>query len=68
MCEHDPLPEPRLPPLCDHCAVEILDFLYGLITVFESRYGDQIRRYYDERSRHNLIQPEQDQPADDPPF
>ena len=60
--------ELRLPPLCDDCAVEILDFLYDLITVFESRYGDQIRRYYDDRSRYNLIQPDQNRPAEDPPF
>lgn len=68
MCEHDPLPELRLPSLCDDCAVEILDFLYDVLTVFESHYGDQIRRYYDDRSRHNLIQPEQDLPPEDPPF
>ena len=68
MCEHDPLPELRLPPLCDDCAVQILDCLYDLLTVFESRYGDQIRRYYNDRSRHNLIEPDQNRLADDPPF
>lgn len=68
MREHDPLPELRLPPLSDQCAVEILDFLYDILTVFESRYGDQIRRYYDDRSRHNPIEPDQNRPTDDPPF
>ena len=68
MCEHDPLSELRLPPLCDECAVEILDFLYDLLTVTESHYGDQIRRCSDDRSPHNLIHPAQYRPADDPPF
>jgi len=71
MCEHDPLPElPELPlpHLCEDCAVEILDFLYDFLTVFESRYGDQIRHYYDDRSDHNPIEPDLNLPADDPPF
>ena len=68
MCEHDPLPELPLPHLCEDCAVAILDFLYDLLTVFESRYGNQIRSYYDDRSCHNLIEPDHNRPADDPPF
>ncbi len=68
MCENDPLPELRLPLLSDGSVVEILDFLYDVLTVFESRYGDQIRRYYHDRSRHNLIEPDRNHPADDPPF
>ena len=68
MCEHDPLLEPRLPPLSDESVVEILDFLHQLLTAFESRYSPQVRRYYDDRSRHNLIEPDRNFTADDPPF
>jgi hypothetical protein len=68
MCEHDPLLEPRLPPLSDEAAVEILDFLHAVLNAFESRYSAQLRRYYDDRSRHNLIEPDRNVTADDPPF
>lgn len=68
MCEHGSPCEPRLPPLSDQAVVEILDFLHHVLTVFESRYSDQIHRYYDERSRHNLIEPDRNPTADDPPF
>ncbi len=44
-----------LRPLSDEAAVEILDFLQVFTTDFETRYGEQIRRYYDERSRHNIV-------------
>jgi len=57
-----------LPPISDESVVEILDFLQAFILGFESFYGSQIRRYYDERSRDHLIQPERPNPLDDPPF
>ena len=59
MCKHDSPCQPRLPPLSDEAVVEILDFLHEILTVFESRYGGQIHHYYEERSRHNLIEPDQ---------
>ncbi len=68
MCEYDPPPMPPLPPLTDEATVEILDFLHTVIDRFESRYASQIRRYYDDRSQHNLIEPEHHIPTDDPPF
>jgi len=68
MCQHDLRCEPRLPPLSDEAVVEIHDFLHHVLTTFESRYGDQIYRYYDDRSQHNLIETDQNLPADDPPF
>jgi len=58
----------RLRPLTDEAAVEILDFLQVFTTDFENQYGYQIRRYYDDRSRHNIIQDHPSEPADDPPF
>jgi len=57
-----------LRPLSDEAAVEILDFLQVFMTDFENQYGNQIRRYYDERSRHNIIQDSPSEPTDDPPF
>ncbi|MBM4416267.1 MAG: hypothetical protein FJ035_08545 [Chloroflexi bacterium] len=68
MCEHDPTPELQLPPLTDEAAVEILDFLCDLLTAFENRYSAQVRRYYQDRSCHNLIEPDRNRAADDPPF
>lgn len=68
MCEHDRLAELLPPPLCDDCAIAILDFFYELLTVYESRYGDQIRHYYDDRSDHNPSEPDLNLPDNDPPF
>jgi hypothetical protein len=68
MREHDSPCEPPLPPLSDEAVVEILDFIHGVLTVFESRYSEQLRRFYDDRSRHNLIEPDRNLTADDPPF
>lgn len=68
MCEHTAPPEIGLPSLSDEAVVEILDFLYEVLTVFESRYGDQIHRYYQDRSQHNINGPERNLPLDDPPF
>ena len=58
--------DPR--PLSDEAVVEILDFLQVFTNVFENSYSNQIRRYYDERSRHNIVQVNLAKDADDPPF
>lgn len=60
----------RIPtrPLSDEAAVEILDFLQVFMTDFENRYGGQIHRYYEERSRHNLVQNALGETTSDPPF
>ena len=60
----------RLPPLSDEAAVEIRDVLYDFIERFESHYSAQIRRFYHERSAHNIVQhhPLPRAPEDDPPF
>ena len=57
-----------LPSISDEAAVEILDFLQVFTNDFENRYGDQIRRYYDERSRHNIVRSNPCVANDDPPF
>ena len=68
MCSDPPYQCLPLRPLSDEAAVEILDFLQVFIINFESRYGDQIRRYYDQRARHNIIRVNPSVPTDDPPF
>lgn len=57
-----------LPAISDESVVEILDFLQVFVVAFESFYGRQIRRYYDDRSRANLIRPDPTVPLNDPPF
>lgn len=57
-----------LPQLSDKAAAEILDFLQVFTNNFENRYGNQIRRYYDERSRHNILQTNPASDTNDPPF
>lgn len=54
--------------LSDQAAVEVYLFIEQLLLLFESRYGQQISRHFDELSQHNLIGPEFDLPPDDPPF
>ena len=55
-------------PLSDETVVEILDFLHLFMTDFENRYGGQIHRYYEDRSRHNIVQDNPCVTIDDPPF
>jgi len=57
-----------LRPLSDEAVVEILDFLQVFTTDFENRYSGQIRRYYDERFRHNNVQANPFKNADNPQF
>ena len=57
-----------LPQLSDDAVVQIHDFIYHFLDLFEARYGDQIHRYYDERSAHNMIQFDPPPDTDDPPF
>lgn len=54
--------------LSDEAAVEILNFLQVFTLDFETRYGDQIRRYYDEHAEHNIVAHKPGAVADDPPF
>lgn len=57
-----------LPRLSDEAAVELYLFVEHLFLLIESRYGQQIRRHFDDRDRHNLIGPGLDSPSHDPPF
>jgi hypothetical protein len=60
----------RLPPLSDEAVVEIFDFLGDFLRLFETHYGGQIHRFYEDRSFNNLVHPDPSSqtPDDDPPF
>lgn len=60
----------RLPPISDEAVVEIHDFLYDFIDLFESHYAAQIHRFYEDRSFNNLVHPDPKPhpPDDDTPF
>jgi hypothetical protein len=57
-----------MPRLSDTAAVQIHDFIAQFLDLFEARYGDQIHRYYDDRSAHNIVGAEPTPDLDDPPF
>ncbi|NMM37051.1 MAG: hypothetical protein HHJ09_05985 [Glaciimonas sp.] len=54
-----------LPPLSDEAAVEILDFLGVMFQIFETRYANQIYRYY---QTSNIVRPHPSTTTDDEPF
>jgi hypothetical protein len=61
----------RAPQLDDAAVVEIHAFLEDLMLRFESRYGPQMRRFYNERDRRNRTQYElklNHKTDDDAPF
>ena len=58
----------QLPRLSDEAVVQIHLFINQFLDFFEARYGDQIHRYYEERSQNNLIEPHWHSDIDDPPF
>jgi len=57
-----------LPRLSDNAVVQIHDFIHHFLDLFETRYGDQIHRYYADRSAHNMIRPDTPPSIDDSPF
>lgn len=48
--------------------MQIHDFIYFCLELFEARYGDQIHRYYQDRSRDNLWEPQDPPDWGDMPF
>ena len=64
---HDPADIP-MPGLSDDAVVQIHNFIEHFLDLFEARYGDQIHRYYEDRSAHNLVGSEPVPDLDDPPF
>lgn len=50
----DYIPQPR-PQLSDEAAALLLDFLYDLITDFESAYASQIRRHHQAEAADHAV-------------
>lgn len=57
-----------MPRLSDDAVVQIHDFIGHFLDQFEARYGDQIHRFYEDRSAHNVVSTEPPHSIDDPPF
>lgn len=62
--------EIRLPTISDDAVVEIHDFLNDFLCLFESHYGAQIHRFYQQHSRENLnhLKAHTRPAEEDPPF
>lgn len=59
-------PTISMPRLDDEAVIQIHDFIHQVLDLFEARYGDQIRRFYEDLSGQDVL-PGFDC-ADDPPF
>jgi len=57
-----------MPRLSDDAVVQIHAFIAHFLDLFESRHGDQIHRYYDDRSAHDIVGAEPMPDLDGPPF
>ena len=57
-----------MPRLSDDAVVQIHDFIAHFLDLFEARYGDQIHRFYQDRSAHSIVRAEPPPDIDDPPF
>ena len=53
---NDYIPQPR-PELSDQAAALVLDFLYHLVTDFESAYAHQIRRHHQAEAADHPVHP-----------
>jgi hypothetical protein len=62
-----PLPSTiSMPRLDDDAVIQIHDFIHQVLDLFEARYGDQIRRFYEDLGGQDML-PGIDN-LDDPPF
>lgn len=59
-----------MPQLSDDAVVQIHNFIEHFMNLFEARYGDQIHRYYQDRSvqTHRIADTGAVPDIDDPPF
>ncbi|MFZ4535939.1 hypothetical protein [Propionivibrio sp.] len=60
----------NLPTLPDEAVIEIQDFLFEILELFETHYGRQIQRFLDDYSASNIVysNPQANLTEDDPPF
>lgn len=69
MSTHHHTPEHLcLPRLSDDAVVQIHDFIHQILDLFEARYGDQIRRFYEDLGGQRDSGPNGSPKLDDPPF
>lgn len=58
-----------LPTLGDEAVVEIRNFIEHMLDQFDLHYATQVRRFYEDRAEHNMLDRPRPPPADDdPPF
>jgi hypothetical protein len=55
-----------MPRLDDDAVIQIHDFIHQVLDLFEARYGEQIRRFYENLVGQDML-PGMDN-EDDPPF
>ncbi len=60
----------NLPSLPDEAVIEIQDFLFQILALFETHYGRQIQRFLDDYSGDHIVysNPQASLTDDDPPF
>ena len=60
----------KLPSLPDEAVIEIQDFLFEMLDLFETHYGRQIQRFLNDYSCDNIVHssPQNRMTDDDPPF
>jgi len=58
----------NLPVLPDEAVIEIQNFLFEILDLFETHYGHQIQRFMRDNSYDHMITKTPNLPLDDPPF
>ena len=60
----------KLPSLPDEAVIEIQDFLFEILDLFETHYGRQIQRFLNEDTCDKIVHssPQTRMAEDDPPF
>jgi hypothetical protein len=57
-----------MPRLSDDAVVQIHDFIHHVLDLFEARYGDQLRRFYEDLCGDCVIEPDAEQTGANPLF
>ena len=63
---HTPPSTISMPRLDDDTVIQIHDFIHQVLDIFEARYGDQIRRFYEGLGAQDMLAGIDN--VDDPPF
>ena len=57
-----------MPRLSDDAVIQIHDFIHHVLDLFETRYGDQIHRFYEDLCSDCRSESDCNLTLDDPPF